>query len=211
MTVLAAILIAKITGAVVLGYGNYLPPNFNSDFLQGRQDYFSGAYQWAFYMHIASGPFTLIVGMIALFDPFRMRFPKWHRVLGRMQVAVILLLVAPSGLWMAFYAQAGSNATTSFALLAMLTAICAALGWRAAMERQFAVHRRWMWRSYLLLCSAVVLRLLGGLATVGGVQSDWFDPLAAWLCWVVPLAAFEWTTSSRGRRLIYRFQQSTLR
>jgi hypothetical protein len=48
-----------------------------------------------------------------------------------------------------------------------------------------------MWRCYLLLCSAVVLRLIGGLATVTGVAAPWFDPLAIWLSWLVPLAAFE--------------------
>ena len=48
-----------------------------------------------------------------------------------------------------------------------------------------------MWRCYLLLCSAVVLRLMGGLATVTGVTASWFDPLATWLCWLVPLTAFE--------------------
>ena len=49
-----------------------------------------------------------------------------------------------------------------------------------------------MWRCYLLLCSAVVLRLLGGLATVTGVTAIWFDPVAVWASWLLPLAAFEW-------------------
>jgi hypothetical protein len=43
----------------------------------------------------------------------------------------------------------------------------------------------------LLLCSAVVIRLIGGLATVVGMHAAWFDQLAAWACWIVPLAAFE--------------------
>ena len=46
----------------------------------------------------------------------------------------------------------------------------------------FTDHRRWMWRGYLLLCSAVVLRLFGGLATVTGVTAvgsfDELDELA---------------------------------
>ena len=35
--------------------------------------------------------------------PFRR--PGWHRLLGKLQVAVVLLLVAPSGIWMAPYAE----------------------------------------------------------------------------------------------------------
>lgn len=52
-------------------------------------------------------------------------------------------------------------------------------------------HRRWMWRCYLLLCSAVVLRVLGGLGTVVGPVGPWYDPLATWLSWLAPLAVFE--------------------
>ena len=196
---LAALLILKVTAAVVLGYRNYFPPNFHSDFLHGRERYFSGSYQWAFYMHIASGPVTLVTGLLLVSERFRLRFAQWHRVLGRVQVALVLLLVSPSGLWMAFYAAAGNSATVSFALLAILTGVCAALGWRTAVQRRFLVHRRWMWRCFLLLCSAVVLRLFGGLATVCGVHAEWFDPLASWACWVMPLAVFELSRSRSWR------------
>jgi hypothetical protein len=78
-----------------------------------------------------------------------------------------------------------------FALLAVVTAASVALGWRAAVKRRFADHRRWMSRCYLLLCSTVVLRLMAGLATVTGVQATWIDPTVAWASWLVPLAAYE--------------------
>ena len=191
LTLLAALLVLKVTAAVVLGYRNYFPPNFNADFLRGREGYFFAGYQWPFYAHIASGPVSLVLGTILIGERFRTRFPKWHRYLGRVQVACILLLVSPSGLWMAYYAQAGMIAAASFGLLAIATGASAALGWRAAVQRRFNVHRRWMSRCYLLLCSAVVLRILGGLATVSGVTAPWFDPLASWACWVLPLAAYE--------------------
>jgi hypothetical protein len=191
VTVVAGLLVLKVTAAVVWGYRNYFPPDFNSDFLRGREDYFAGAYQWAFYVHIASGPVSLVLGTILISERFRRRFPQWHRGLGKLQIACILFLVAPSGLWMARYAAAGPIGAVGFALLAIATGMCAALGWRAAVKRRFAVHRRWMWRSYLLLCSAVILRLTGGLAAIVGVHAAWFDPLASWACWIVPLAAFE--------------------
>ena len=62
-----------------MNHRDYLPPNFESDFLVGRDSYFFGAYQWAFYAHIATGPVTLIVGMFLLSDRLRKQFPKWHR------------------------------------------------------------------------------------------------------------------------------------
>lgn len=191
LILLAVVVIVKVTVAVVIGYREYIPPDFNSDFLRGRESYFFQDYQWAFYTHIASGPVTLVLGLILITDQFRARFPKWHRYLGRIQVVCVLFLVAPSGLWMAWYAAPGPIAGISFAILSVLTGVCVALGWRAAVRRRLTVHRIWMSRCFVLLCSAVVLRIFGGLGSVAGVQSDWYDPLASWASWVMPLVAFE--------------------
>ncbi len=101
LKLLVCVLICRVTAGVFLSYRDYMPPNFESDFLQGREHYFFGSYQWAFYTHITSGPCSLILGMILVSRQFRLRFAKWHRVLGRIQVSCVLLLVAPSGLWTA--------------------------------------------------------------------------------------------------------------
>jgi uncharacterized membrane protein len=191
LALLAGVLILKVTASVVSNYHNYFPPDFASDFLRGRESHFFGVYQWAFYTHILSGPVSLILGLILIGERFRTRFPKWHRNLGRLQVSCVVLLVTPSGLVMAYHAAAGPIAAVGLAVLAIATAICASLGARAAVAGRFADHRRWMWRCYLLLCSAVVLRLMGGLATVTGVTAPWVDPLATWMSWLMPLAAFE--------------------
>lgn len=199
LTLLVCVLIIKVTLGVVLNYRNYLPPNFGSDFLLGRESYFRGSYQWAFYTHIATGPCTLLFGMVLLSDEFRRRFPAWHRYLGRIQTACILLLMSPSGFVMAFHAQTGAIAGVGFATLAVATGLCVGFGWRSAVKRRFVEHRRWMSRCFVLLCSAVVLRLIAGVATVTGIEGDWIYPMAAWTSWLVPLAVYELTASRRGR------------
>ncbi len=191
LTLLAAVLILKVTASALSKYSDYFPPNFESDFLRGRESYFFGSYQWTFYTHIVSGPISLVLGLILIGERFRARFPTWHRYLGRAQVAVVLLLVTPSGLSMAYHAAAGPIAAVGLASLAVATATCVSVGFWCAITRRFGAHRRWMWRCYLLLCSAVVLRMMGGLATVTGVTASWFDPAAVWVSWLVPLAAFE--------------------
>jgi hypothetical protein len=191
LTAAAVVLIAKVTLTVLLGYRDYLPPNFNADFLLGRESYFYGAYSWAFYVHLLSGPLSLIFGTILISETFRRRFPRWHRRLGLVQVANVLLLVAPSGLWMARYAMSGAIAGAGLAMLAIATAFCCAAGWRTAVARQFSNHQLWMWRTYLLLCSAVVIRLFGGLATVFQFDPPWVYPTSIWASWLVPLTVFE--------------------
>lgn len=186
---LAALVVVKTTVAIVAGYRSYLPPDFRADFLLGREGYFFGGYAVAFYAHIASGPFCLLAGLLLLSDDARRRWPSWHRRLGRAHVIAVLLLLTPSGLWMARYAMSGVVAGTGFAVLAIFTAVTAAMGWRRATQRRFADHRRWMQRCFALLVSAVVLRIIGGASTVLGATELY--PISAWLCWLVPLAALE--------------------
>lgn len=188
---LATLLIWKVTLGVVIEYRNYVPPNFESDFLRGRERYFWGAYQWAFYTHLLSGPPSLILGTMLVSDRFRKAFPTWHPRLGRVQAGCVLVLVAPSGLWMSYYAMTGAVAAAGLASLAIITGTCVVLGWRAAVARRFADHRRWMWRTFILLCSAVVIRMIGGLATVTQFDAVWLYPLSAWASWLVPLLVFE--------------------
>lgn len=195
-----ALLIIRVTVAVVLNYRDYLPPNFESDFLQDREHYFWKGYHWAFYTHLASGPVSLILGMILISDRFRLRFPKWHRYLGRSQAINVLFLVAPSGLLMAYRAMTGPIAAVGFALLAIATAVCMAMGWRTAVQRRFTEHRLWMQRCFVLLCSAVVVRVIGGLLTVIDYGPTWPYQAAAWGSWLVPLAIYE-LSQRTGRRV----------
>jgi uncharacterized membrane protein len=186
-----ALLIVRVTVGITMNYGDYIPPNFEAGFLRGRESYFWGLYHWAFYTHIATGPISLFLGLILINDWFRRRHLKWHRILGRVQVACVLLFVVPSGLWMAYFAESGPLAATSLGLLAILTGVCITLGWRAAVRRRIPVHRQWMWRTFILLCSAVVLRVIVGMATFLELTGGWVDPSATWVSWVIPIAIYE--------------------
>lgn len=199
LNLLLCVLVIRVTVAVVLNYRSYLPPDFASDFLQDRESYFFGCYQWAFYTHIFFGPFVLLMGMVLISERFRTQFRHWHRILGRIQTVCVLFLVVPSGLWMAFYAESGLIASAGFASLAIATGLCVALGFRAAIRRRFVNHRRWMWRCYLLLCSAVVLRIMGGIVTVMNFNTEWSYPFAAWASWLLPLVVFETIERFRAR------------
>lgn len=201
LRLLVCLLIVKVTVGVVLAFGDYLPPQFESGFLNGRESYFWDGYHLLFYLHIASGPCSLLLGLILLSERFRRRFAGWHRRLGRVQVANVLLLVALSGLGMSFRAETGGVAGFGFGTLAVATGLCVLLGWRSAVRRRFAEHRVWMLRCYVLLCSAVVLRLTAGLATITGVEGEWTYQMAAWTSWLVPLAILEVARTRRCRKV----------
>lgn len=197
---LAVALVLRVLATILSNYPDYFPPNFDSLFLQGREATFTGAYPPAFYVHIFSGPVVLFVGLILLSDWVRRRHGRWHRWLGRVQVVVLLLFVLPSSLVMSLHAFGGWPAGLSFALLSVATAVCAVIGVVYARRGRFDRHRRWMLRSYALICSAVALRLISGAAGLIGVPSpETAYVVAAWCSWLLPLVAFEVVERCRQR------------
>jgi hypothetical protein len=184
------VLILRVLAVILAHYPDYFPPNFDSLFLQGREATFKGTYRAAFYMHILSAPLVLFNGLILLSEYVRHHHGGWHRWLGRVQVAVLLLFVLPSSVVMSRRAFGGWPAGLSFLLLSAATASCAIVGVIHACRRNYNQHRRWMLRSYVLICSAVALRLISGTAGLVGVPSPEHAYIfAAWSSWLFPLAA----------------------
>lgn len=194
----ALAVVVRVTVAIVSNYPLYFPPDFRALFLEGREHTFWGYYSVAFYAHILTAPLVLASGT-ALLSTWVLRRRRLHAWLGRVHVFAVVVLLVPSSLVMATRPFGGWPAGLSFALLALATGLCAVMGVVRARQRRFAAHRRWMVRCYVLLCSAVVLRLLSGAASLIGVD----DPEAAyrvvaWASWVGPLAILEILPALKG-------------
>jgi hypothetical protein len=199
---LAIVLILRVLVAILSNYPDYFPPNFDSLFLQGREATFHGAYRMAFYTHLVTGPFVLLAGVALLSEHVRRHYGAWHRQLGRVHVAVLLIFVLPSSVVLARHAFGGWPAGLNFLALSAATAICAIVGVVHACRHSYDRHRRWMLRSYILICSAVALRLMSGAAGLLGVGSPESAYIAAaWASWLLPLAAFEIVDRLPARRV----------
>ena len=117
---LAILLAARVLFSIVLTYRDYFPADFNSAFLAGRQDHFHGFYQAAFYLHLFVGPLTLVFAYALQFSGSLMRRLNLHRPLGKLQVTLIVLILAPTGIIMSTQANAGPIAGWGFAALSLL-------------------------------------------------------------------------------------------
>ncbi len=177
---------------IFIPYQNYIPPWFERGFLYGREDYFFGLYGVAFYAHIATAPMALFVGLVQLSHRFRSRWPIFHRRAGKFYVAIVLLIVAPSGLMMATRAPFGRMAISGFVVLSIATWVVTLIAWREAKVGRFRRHGEWMWRSFLLIASAVLLRLISVIASDLRVAPEIAYPVAAWGSWVPSLVVYEW-------------------
>jgi len=79
---------------------SFLEPDFSKGFLKNKEILFDGIYKYAFYTHIFTAPFALIIATILIL--FRLeksiKLVSVHKLLGKMYVLLVLCLAAPSGL-----------------------------------------------------------------------------------------------------------------
>jgi len=107
-------------------------------------------------VHVAGALVALLLGSLQFLPGLRGR--GGHRWIGRAYVAGCLI-GGGAGLVLAPGSFGGPIAAAGFGGLAVTWIAVNLLGWRAARDRRFAEHRRWMVRSWALTLAAVTLRL----------------------------------------------------
>lgn len=195
-----SLLMLRVLATILWEYRLYFPANFESSFLGARRYTFTGFYPIAFYVHIISSPVAWLLGSFLFVTGGRASFAKAHRRTGRVLVAIVMLAVLPSGLAMAASAQAGPIAGVGFACLSIATAVCVSMTAWQARKRRFKFHQQWATRTYLLLCSPLLLRAISGATIAAQMDSPWTYRANAWLSWLVPLLVYEIQKLMRSNR-----------
>ncbi len=123
----------------------------------------------AFGAHVLMAAVITFGGTVQLVPQIRARAPVVHRWIGRsfMTTAILASLV---GLWMTWARGTGEGvAAIGITLDAALILAFAALAWRAAVRREFAAHRRWAMRTFIVANGVWFLRL--GFVVYGMARS----------------------------------------
>lgn len=190
--ILMLALVIKILASILSEYRWYFPANFHqSFFLTGRQSYFNGWYGTAFYVHIISGPITILLAFVLMLTAGRSNLGPAHRWMGRTLGLLVIFAITPSGLVMATRAITGTFAGTGFAILSLGTCFCVIAAAYHARNKQFQKHQRWANRCFIFLCSPLILRLMSGASIVSDIEGEWTYQAAAWLSWFGPLLIYE--------------------
>jgi hypothetical protein len=121
-------------------------------------------FKWWLLPHAVFGTIVLVFAPLQFSDRLRQRFPKAHRVMGRLYVVGALAL-APLGAYIQYY-QERTGMPRSFTILAFVDAAMlmgtTALAFLFAFRRKIALHRQWATRSY-----AVALVFIAGRFVMG--------------------------------------------
>jgi hypothetical protein len=181
---------------------DYLPLRDDAGFLQIKQQYI-GIAHWkgAFWIHVFTSLFALVAGFTQFFPLVLRRLPQLHRGMGKLYVINVCFVTGPASLIMAFYANGGFTSRLAFTLLAIGWIGTTAVGWRAAMRRQWSLHQAWMMRSYALTLSAITLRAWK-YALVFLFEPRPMDlyRVVAWLGFVPNVLLVEWLIYRRKRQ-----------
>lgn len=171
---------------------SYFHPDFSHGFLLGKKELFNGIYKYGFYAHIISTPVVITIGTLQTFFRFEKKYPKLHRNAGKIYVATVLFLAAPGGFIMAFSAIGGQLSELCFLLLAMLWIYFTYKAYQAARNKNFDEHKRHMQRSFILMVSAINLRILMFIfIRFLHYEGPEMYTLAAWLSWLPGLLIYE--------------------
>lgn len=171
--------------------------SFESDvaFLQIKQTEVTSIslYIYIFYVHVITSIVTLLAGFTQFNSLITRRFPKIHVALGRIYVYSVLVVAAPSGIYIGWYANGGITSKIAFVSLGILWWLFTLIGVLKIKKKNLILHSKWMHRSFALACSAITLRLWK-VILVYLLQPSPMElyQIIAWLGWIPNLFLIEY-------------------
>ncbi|MBT2729854.1 DUF2306 domain-containing protein [Bacillus sp. ISL-75] len=161
--------------------------------------------------HIVTACLALLSDFFQFVEHFRIKTPKVHRFLGRVYVGSVLIS-GGLGLVYVSYIENFSKAT-SFLVLSLIWLFTCWKGYRTAVRKQFADHRKWMIRSFGVTLVAVSGRIvvpvllltyytLNGFSLPGGREKMVEEVLNVniWVGLIVNFIVVEWGILRKGVR-----------
>jgi uncharacterized membrane protein len=172
----------------VVPFGKFIHPDMRPAFLE---------HAFAIRLHVFSAVFALALGSLQFSSRVRARFPRAHRIAGRLYLGVGVVIGGLSGLYIALHAFGGPIAQSGFALLALAWLYTGFEAYRAIRHGDVATHRQWMVRNWALTLAAVTLRIYLPVGMVPGVDFEAAYRAIAWLCWVPNLLVAHFVLARR--------------
>ena len=129
-------------------------------FIQERALLFAKpAYNFCFYAHVGAGMFCVSSALLQLSTSIIRRRSFIHVWSGRIYVFVVMMIGAPTGLYMAFFAKGGYAEHGLFVFMAIYWFFATMKGLQTILAKKVLAHKIWMIRSYCMAMTAVSFRL----------------------------------------------------
>lgn len=146
--------------------------------------------RWWLVAHLGGGSLALILGPFQFSTALRQRYIKVHRWIGRTYLSGVLI-GSIAAVYMSFNVSPNKAFGVALLFLALAWVTTSSMGLIAVLRRQFAAHREWMIRSYVVTFAFVSFRLLKDLNVFGRLDPESQSVMRGWVAWAVPLLLAE--------------------
>jgi hypothetical protein len=198
--------VAAFSGLLIYNTLPYFSLRQDFPFIAERAYLFEGPlYRISFYLHIAAGALCIAVALLLFSRVLLRKAPRVHRISGRVYVGVVLLLGAPTGLYMAFFAKGGIGERMLFLFMALWWFATTWNGLQAILRKNVAAHRIWMERSYAMALTAVTFRVYYLVFYLLGMDGLLNYELSLWISVLGNMLVAEALIAQRSRRYLGSF------
>jgi hypothetical protein len=116
-------------------------------------------YKASFYVHIFAGMICIGTALLQFSSYLLKKRKAIHIWSGRLYVTVVLLLGAPTGLYMSFFAKGSGAEKGLFMFMALAWFYFTLKGFTSILQKNVLAHKFWMIRSYTMAMTAVTFRV----------------------------------------------------
>lgn len=194
-----------VLNAVLIFYKSleYYPADFSRGFLSDKEGVFkTTVYPYFFYGHVSISSLILLLGVFQFSKKFRNNYLRLHRQLGKIYIALVVFVSAPSAFVMGVYATGSWLIKAGFAVVSVLWWWYTYKAYIEIRKQNTLAHKRYMQRSYTISLLAVFLRvyyyLLVGVLHFENPYVYTFVVYASWLPNLLMLEVYFWW---KGRKV----------
>ncbi|HEY5057039.1 MAG TPA: DUF2306 domain-containing protein [Acidobacteriaceae bacterium] len=151
--------------------------------------------------HAIAGVLATALGPFQFSTRFRQRHLAWHRLMGKVYV-IAICVAAPLAIWLELRGPTAASMRFINTVMGVLWLGCTLIAFVTARNRQIAVHRQWMVRSYAFTLNFIFARVLNPLPAYFNISENAFAMVLAFLtiCYfVLPDVAFSWREMTHRR------------
>ena len=175
-------------------------------FIQERAVLFARSiYKYSFYIHIFAGMLCISTALLQFSTLILKKRKKIHIWSGRIYVMVVLLLGAPTGLYMSFFAKGSYWERVLFMFMAVYWFFTTMQGFTTILKKNVLAHKVWMIRSYSMAMTAVTFRIYYILFYFMGAELLFNYEISLWISVLGNMLFAELVIYRRSRNYLKTF------
>ena len=162
-------------------------------------------YKISFYIHILAGMFCVLAALTQFSSSILKKRKAIHIWMGKIYVVVVLVLGAPTGLYMSFFAKGSYWERLLFLFMAVYWFYSTMKGLQTIKQKNVLAHKNWMIRSYSMALTAVSFRVYHILFYYSGMDHLHNYEISLWISVLGNMLVAELFIFSRSRHYLKTF------